>query len=256
MSSKFRFAGIEIDNLTIDEVLDRIKELVEKNKKSYIVAPNAAHIVLLQKDKEFKKAYEKAEMVLADGMSILFASYLLGVPLRAKCSGADLFPKICELLYNMNKKIFILGGVNGSEKIAEEKLKKMYPGIKVKTYSPPIGFENDEYETKRIIEMINDFSTDFLFLCTGAPKSEKWIYKNINRLNIKVAFHVGMALNFFAGVKKRAPRLIQKIGLEWFWRLVQEPKRLWRRYLIGNMVFIWLILKEFINRKIIRFNKL
>jgi N-acetylglucosaminyldiphosphoundecaprenol N-acetyl-beta-D-mannosaminyltransferase len=246
--NKINFAGIKIDNFSMVEVKEKITEIIEKEKKTYIVTPNAAHIVLLQKDKEFYEIYKNAELVLADGISIVWASKILGTTLKERVTGADLFREICEIANRMGKSIFILGGVNESEKIAENKLKKMYPDMKVYSYSPPFGFENDSMESNKILNMINIPEADILFVCVGAPKSEKWFYKHLNVLNIKLICSFGAALDFFAGTKKRAPEWVQNIGLEWFWRLVQDPERLWKRYLVGNIIFISIVLKEIFNK--------
>jgi N-acetylglucosaminyldiphosphoundecaprenol N-acetyl-beta-D-mannosaminyltransferase len=244
MAQKFKFAGIEINNLARGEAIGKIERLINEDNPVYVVTPNAAHIVLLQKDKEFKEAYKKASLVLADGMSIFFVSKVLGVPLKDKCSGSDLFEEVCKICAKNNKSLFLLGGVKGSEKIAEQKLKQLYPSLGVFSYSPPRGFENDKEETKKIIDMVNNSQINVLIVCVGTPKSEKWLLKNIDKMQISLACSFGSSLDYFAGVKKRAPLLWQRFGLEWFWRFVQEPRRLWRRYLIGNAMFIWLVFKE------------
>jgi len=241
---KINFARIKIDNFSMEEVKEKIIETIKKNKKFYIVTPNAAHIVLLQRDKEFYEIYKNAGLTLADGISIVWASRILGTPLKERVTGADLFREVCEIANRMGKSIFILGGVNESEKIAENKLEKMYPNMKVYSYSPPFGFESDSIESNKILNMINMSKADILFVCVGPPKSEKWFYKHLNVLNIKLICPFGAALDFFTGTKKRAPEWVQEIGLEWFWRLIQDPGRLWKRYLVGNVIFIFIVLKE------------
>jgi len=248
MNQKIELFGIEFDNLTIEEVKDFITNFIKNGQKGYIVTPNAYHMVLLKKDEEFKKAYKNAKVVLADGNAIIWTSKLLGLPLKAKCSGSDLFIEICKIAAHFNKNIFLLGGMNNSEKIAEQKLRNLFPNINIVSYSPPFGFENDEKEGKKIIGMINNYNIGILFICVGPPKSEKWIYKNIDKLKVSLVCCFGAALDFFAGTKKRAPVWMQKIGLEWFWRLIQEPKRLWKRYLIGNTIFIFLVIEELLKK--------
>ena len=247
---KFYFAGIFIDNLYLAEAVREVERSVLQGNRGYVVTPNAAHICLLQQDEELKKIYSNASLVLADGMSIIFASRLLGFPLKERCCGTELFTEVCVMLASLDKKIFLLGGQNGSEKIAEQKLKEMYPNLKVSSYSPCFGFENDKTETAKIVDMINKFNSDILFLFVGTPKSEKWIYQNISRLHINVGFSLGQTINYFSGTKKRAPKWIRKAGGEWFFRLCQEPKRLWKRYLIGNSLFLILVIKEFFKIKL------
>ncbi len=247
--SYISFLGVEIDNLTKMEAIKKIRDFLHRKEKGYIVTPNASHMVELQNDKKFLESYKNALLIVPDGFSIVLASKLLGKPLKEKCSGADLFPEICKLASELGMRIFILGGRDGSEKIVEEKIREAFPGIVVSSFSPPFGFEKNEEIEKEIINLINDFKTDILFVCVGTPKSEKWIYKNFNHLNINLAFSLGSAPEFFTGVKRRAPKWMQKVGLEWLWRLIQEPGRLWKRYLIGNTIFIWLIIKELIKNK-------
>lgn len=246
---KFYFAGVSIDNLYLAEALGELERSILQGKRGYVVTPNAAHICLLQQDEELKTIYKNASLVLADGMSIIFASRLLGFPLKERCCGTELFTEACVMLASLDKKIFLLGGQNGSEKIAEQKIKKMHPNLKVSSYSPCFGFENNQTETAKIVDLINKFNSDILFLFVGTPKSEKWIYRNISRLHINMWFSLGQTINYFAGTKKRAPKWIQKSGGEWFFRLCQEPKRLWKRYLIGNSNFLILLIREFFKIK-------
>lgn len=242
------FAGIRIDNLSFQEALREIRNLIRDNHRGYVVTPNAQHINLLQKDEEFKKCYEDARLVLADGMSVIFALRFLGTPVKERCAGSDMFHEIICLSASMGKNIFILGGINDSEKIVYSKLKLMYPSLKVDYYSPPFGFETNEEENLRIINEINTSAAEILFLCVGTPKSEKWIYRNISHLKTHLAFVLGDSLNIFAGIRKRAPKWLQNIGFEWLFRFMQEPRRLWRRYLIGNTKFIIVSFKELFKK--------
>lgn len=244
-SNEFKLLNIKFDNLSSLETLEKIKYIINNGVKSYIVTGNAYHIIVLEKDNEFKEVYKNAALVLADGTSLVLVSKILLRPLKERVAGSDLFEEICKIAWQKSKRIFILGGTNNSEKIAISKLKKKYKNIIVSAHNPPFGFESDNLETKKIINMINDFNSDILFVCVGSPKSEKWIYKNFNSLDIILACPLGAALDFFAGTKKRAPKWIQEIGFEWLYRLMQEPRRLWKRYLIGNLIFSGIVIKEF-----------
>ncbi|MGQ9617706.1 MAG: WecB/TagA/CpsF family glycosyltransferase [Candidatus Aminicenantia bacterium] len=245
--SNFVIEGIEINNLTMKEALERMRESLEKKEKGFIVTPNASHIVELRRDKDFFEAYRNATLILPDGFSLILASRFLKEPIKERCTGADLFPEVCKMASVLGKRVFIMGGKDGGERIIEEKVRKSFPGIEIQVYSPPFRFEKNELITNEIIERINNFKTDILFVCVGTPKSEKWIFKNFGRMNVNLAFSVGSAPEFFAGIKRRAPKWMQNMGLEWFWRLIQEPKRLWKRYLIGNTIFLWLVFREFLK---------
>lgn len=248
-AADFIFRGIRINNLTRQEALQKISQILLERKPSLIVTPNAYHFVLLEKDELFHQAYNRASLVLADGMSLIFISRLLRCPLKERIAGADLFPQICALAAEQQKRLFLLGGEGGSEKIALEKMKKIWPQLEVAAYAPPPGFERDPEMSDRIIGLIKNFSPDILFCFVGSPKSEKWLIQNFDRLQVNLAASFGASLNYFAGVKKRAPSWIRQLGLEWAWRLALEPRRLARRYLVGNCEFLYLVLKEFLKQK-------
>jgi N-acetylglucosaminyldiphosphoundecaprenol N-acetyl-beta-D-mannosaminyltransferase len=245
MFKKIDICGVKIDNINIFEVLQTIENHILKKSNSFIVTPNVDHIVKIQEDSMFKNVYKEASLVLADGMPILWAAKLLGKPLKEKISGSDLFPKLCEVAAEKGYKLFFLGGRPGSALKADEVLRNRYPDIQiVGTYSPPFGFENGKEENDKIIRIIKDAKPDILFVGLGAPKQEKWIYKYRNEYQVPVSIGVGVSFEFVSGMVKRAPLWMQRVGLEWFWRLMMEPKRLWKRYLIDDPVFFWLVLKQ------------
>lgn len=127
-------------------------------------------------------------------------------------------------------------------------MKERYKNLTVAgTYSPPFGFEHDVHEMMKINDMIKQANPDILFVGLGSPKQEKWIYRNYHELAVPVSIGIGATFEFYSGMVKRAPRWMQRCGLEWFWRLMKEPRRLWRRYLIDDTAFIWLIFKQWLN---------
>lgn len=238
--------GIRIDNLTLEEACNQILKFVENREvHKYVVTPNVDHIVKIHKDKEFLHIYKNASLVLADGMPLVWASRILKKPLKEKVSGSDLFPVLCEKATRKKMRLFFLGGQEGVAQKAAEVLKNKYPKIKiVGVYSPPFGFEKDETENRKIINMINHAKPDILFVGLGAPKQEKWIYRHLKELNVPVSLGIGASFDFVAGTKKRAPVWMQKAGLEWFWRFCLEPRRLFKRYFIDDVKFIYLFLRE------------
>ncbi|KMY57238.1 MULTISPECIES: WecB/TagA/CpsF family glycosyltransferase [Bacillales] len=241
---------IRIDNVTLEEACNRILAFVENGEMhKYVVTPNVDHIIKIQKDKEFRHIYKNASLVLADGMPLVWAAKLLKKPLKEKVSGSDLFPVLCEKAARRNMRIFFLGGQEGVAQKAAEVLKRKYPEINiVGIYSPPFGFEKDEVENRKIINMINDTKPDILFVGLGAPKQEKWIYHHLNEINVPVSLGIGASFDFVAGTKKRAPAWMQKAGLEWFWRFCLEPRRLFKRYFIEDAKFIYLFFRELLLR--------
>lgn len=236
---------VGIHNVTLKGAIDLIEQFIVKKKQAFIVTPNVDHIVKLQIDKKFKRIYKSASLVLADGMPLLLAARFLGTPLKEKISGSDLFPKLCEYSANKGYKLFFLGGRQGAVSIAKKALEDKYPQIKiVGVYSPPYGFEKDKKENGKIINMIKSTNPDILFVGLGAPKQEKWIYRHYKNLNVPVSIGIGVTFEFVAGMVKRAPVWMQKTSLEWFWRLMMEPRRLWKRYLVDDIKFFWLVFKQ------------
>jgi len=249
MKSKVNICNINIDNLSMEETLEMIDSVIESRETRYIVTPNVDHIMTLQKDKEFRRIYEEAFLVLPDGMPLVWASKILGCPLKDKISGSDLFPLLCERAQKKNYKLFFLGGKPGVAARSAEILGKRYKGIQIAgVHSPPYGFENDQAENESIISRIKRAKPDILFVGLGAPKQEKWIYRHYKELDIPVNIGIGITFEFIAGTIKRAPLWMQKSGLEWLWRLTSEPGRLWKRYLIDDMRFFGLLLKQKIGQ--------
>lgn len=241
---KIEFMNIQIDNLTMQETLDEIDHLVIKNEKSYIVTPNVDHIVKLEKDKELKKVYENAALVLADGKPLIWISKLYKKPIKEKISGSDLFPLMCEMAANKKYSMFFLGAAEGVANKAAYNLKQKYNNLNVVgTYSPPYGFEKSDKEIEKIIGMINDAKPDILIVGLGCPKQEKFIYKYKEQLNVPVSLGLGASLDFEAGNIKRAPKWMANHGLEWFYRMIQDPKRLIKRYLLDDVKIIKLLFK-------------
>jgi len=242
---KVIIAGVEIDNITMDQTLSFIEELIQKRKVSYIVTPNVDHIIKLQRDLEFRKVYREAACVLPDGMPILWAGKFLGTPLKEKISGSDLVPRLCEIAAQKGYRLFFLGGRPGAADKAKERLSKRLPSLNVAgVYSPPFGFEKNDEENEKIAKMIKENAPDILLVGLGAPKQEKWIYQHYKKLEIPISMGVGVTFEFVAGMVKRAPYWMQTSGLEWFWRLMMEPRRLWKRYLVEDMQFFRLIVAQ------------
>ncbi len=237
--------GVAINNITTYQALGMIDQFVQQRKNSIVVTPNVDHIVKLQNDAEFMRIYRDASLVLADGMPLLWASRILGNPIVEKISGSDIFWNICELASQKQYGLFLLGGRPGAASGAAQTLQGKYPGIRITgTYCPPFGFEYDPAENSKIIAMIRAAKPDILFVGLGAPKQEKWIYNHRKELNVPVSMGIGVTFEFACGMVKRAPLWMQRSGLEWMWRLLMEPGRLWKRYLVEDMKFFILVLRQ------------
>lgn len=233
-----------INNVTMPETIAAIEQMIESDKKSYVVAINVDVVMKIEYDPYLKQVVDNADMVLVDGKPLVWISKLHGKPLKAKISGSDLVPLLCEDAAKKGYKVFIIGGRDGIAEQARQRLEAKLPGIKiVGTYAPPLGFESNSKELDKINQMITSAHPDLLIACFGCPKQEKWIYENIQKYDAKVSVCAGATVDFLAGNVKRAPKWMSEHGLEWFYRFLQEPKRMFRRYFIDDVKVIGLIRK-------------
>lgn len=233
-----------VNNLTMSETIDAVEELIKSEKKSYVVAINVDVVIKIENDPYLKKIVDNADMVLVDGKPLVWISNFYGKPLKAKISGSDLVPLLCEEASKKQYSIFIIGGKEGVAEQAKQNLEKRLPGIRiVGTYAPTYGFEKNDAELNKINTLISEAKPDLLIACFGCPKQEKWIFENISKYDAKVSICAGATVDFLAGNIKRAPRWMSEHGLEWLYRFLQEPKRMFKRYFIDDMKIFRLILK-------------
>ena len=243
LREKVKVLDVQIDNLSRTELLERLT-------KGVVFTPNVDHLMKLQHDATFRQAYEVADYKICDSQIVLYASKFLGSPLQAKISGSELFPIFCEHHKNNEKiKIFLLGGAEGVADRARDRINhRTGREIIVEAHSPTFGFEKDEMECQAIVRLINDSPATVLVVGVGAPKQEIWIYKYKDQLpKIDIFMAVGASIDFEAGNKLRSPNWMSQLGLEWLYRLWCEPTRLWKRYLIDDLPFFWLIVKQKLN---------
>lgn len=228
----------------MDESINAVEKLIHKDEKSYVVAVNVDVIMKIESDSELKELTDKADIVLVDGKPLIWISKIHKRPIKAKISGSDLVPKLCELAAERGYTMYILGGADGIAERAKEKLEKNLPGIKiVGTYAPPFGFEKNEEELIQINGMISEAQPDLLITCFGCPKQEKFIYRNMDKYDAKVSVSAGATVDFLAGNVKRAPKWMSEHGLEWFYRFLQEPKRMFKRYFVDDVKILKLVWK-------------
>ncbi|MCG8432325.1 MAG: WecB/TagA/CpsF family glycosyltransferase, partial [Candidatus Omnitrophica bacterium] len=242
---RINILGVAIDNVNSQEAIGVIRRSILSKRCNIVVTPNVDHIMQLQKDSELRRIYDEALLVLPDGAPILWAARVRGRTFKEKVSGADIFPKICQEAALYDFKVFLLGGRPNAAAKTAEVLKGDIPSLQiVGIYSPPYGFENDSRENQKIIQMIKTAAPDILFVGLGTPKQEKWIYANCKDYYVPISMGVGASFEFYSGIIRRAPLWMQQKGLEWFWRLIQEPRRLWKRYLVDDWKFFILVLKQ------------
>ena len=225
-----------VNSISMEEAIDKICRLVEEKKKSYVVAVNTDVIIRIENDEYLKKIADEAELTLVDGKPLIWISNWLKRPVKEKISGSDLIPKLCQVASEKGYSIFIVGGKDGVADRAKTNLERTFAKIEiVGTYSPPFGFENDEDELKRINQKLCDTGPDIVIACFGCPKQEKWIYKNYMKYDGTVSICAGATVDFLAGSIKRAPKWMSNHGLEWFYRFLQEPKRMFKRYFVDDI---------------------
>lgn len=206
---------------------------------------NVDLIMMAQRDHEFRKILNDGDLVPADGYPVYWAAGLLGKGSGEKVSGSDLLPTLCNLSAAKKYSVFFLGAGLGVAAKAIAELKKEHRELQVGgAYSPPMTFGSAENEHERAVEIVRSASPDILFVGLGAPKQERFLWEHRGELNVPVSIAVGATFDFVAGKVRRAPVWMQRVGLEWMWRLYHEPKRLWRRYLVDDMPFFWLVLMQ------------
>jgi len=256
MNDSIFLFGIRIDRINRKFAVEKISGWLHAEEKlcKYVVTPNVDHIVRLDTSKEFKNTYEHASLVLADGRPLVLASRLLGSPLPETVPGSDLVPLLFAHIaqtWNRPVRVFLLGAGPGVAERAMNRIQQTWSNVKiVGVYSPPFNFERHEKECIEICDRISHTDTELLVIGLGSPKQELWIEKYASFLPIKVALCVGATIDFLAGEKKRAPKWVQSIGLEWLHRMLSEPKRLVRRYAKDAFIFPQLFFREWkLNRK-------
>ncbi len=231
-TERIRILNTEIDNVTMAEAAEAVRQLALAKNAAYVVTPNLDFLLNMDEDPEFDEACREADLILADGISIVLLAKYLKKPLKEKVSGSDLFPKVCAIAAKEGFSVFLLGAAPGVAEKAAENLCRTFPGLTVAgTYSPPFGFENDPEEIGRIIQIVKQAAPDILFIAISQMKGEKFIHKYRKDLNVPVSLSVGAAVDFEAGHKKRAPKWVSDAGLEWLYRTIREPRRIGGRVL-------------------------
>ncbi|MFM7424873.1 MAG: WecB/TagA/CpsF family glycosyltransferase [Elainella sp.] len=238
-----RLLNIEVDNLSMSELLKQLN-------RGVVFTPNVDHLVRLQKDRDFFLAYQSANYRTCDSKILYYVSRLLGTPICEKVSGSDLFPEFYRYhRHNPSVKIFLLGAAEGVAAEAQKRINaSVGREIVVGAHSPSYGFEKDEAECQRLIDIVNQSDAKVLAVGVGSPKQEKFIYKYRDQFEkVELFLAIGATIDFEAGNINRAPKWISELGLEWLYRLLSEPKRLWKRYLIEGPTFFWYVLLQFLN---------
>ena len=233
--------GTAIHPVTRDEAVLRIGDLVRR-PPALVVTPNVDHVILLQGDAEFRRAYEVAALQVCDGAPLVALSRLCGRPLPERVTGADLMGDVCRLAAQRGLRVFVAGGAPDVLERGLQNLRRRFPDLHVTGHSPPMAFEGTIHDTQ-LQKILQAARPDIVMVCLGAPRAEVWAATHMDA-HPAVYLCVGAAIDFAAGAKQRAPVVMQRLSLEWLYRLVQEPGRLWRRYLVRDVAFLPLALRE------------
>jgi len=225
MNNKINILGVNIDNLSFNDTFEKSKLLLETNETDMIFTPNPEIIMLARNDENFKNILNSASICTPDGIGVVYGAKILKTPLVERVAGFDLATTLIEYAPQAGKSIFLFGAAPSVADTAAKKLVEKHSTLKIA--GTRNGYFKDE-ETPEIIEQINQSNADILFVCLGAPKQEKWIFDNRDKLNVKLALGLGGALDVFAGNVKRAPKIFIKLNLEWFYRLLKQPSRIGR----------------------------
>lgn len=241
---KTKILNVNFTNIDQKQLLETVFLNIEKREKTSIVFVNVDVVMNAEKDINLQKILDESELVLADGMPLIWISKLFHTPLAEKISGSDFVPCLCREAARKGKKIFLVGGGPGVADRAADNLKMRYPQIKiVGWYAPPYGFEKEQTEIDRINRKINNAGPDIVIVCLGCPKQEKYVYENRDKFDAPVIVCAGATIDFLAGNIKRCPAWMSSHGLEWFYRFLQEPRRLFKRYFIDDIKILRLIIK-------------
>ncbi|PKG23704.1 WecB/TagA/CpsF family glycosyltransferase [Niallia nealsonii] len=237
-----------ITALTFNQTIDVIEGWIKNKKNDYVCVCNTHSLVTADEDEEFEEVLNNAGICTPDGMPLVWALKKYGYINQDRVDGPNLMLKLCELALLNGYRVYLYGGTNDNLNKLEKDLKNRFKGINiVGKYSPPFR-ELSKQEDDEIIDMINSTNPDLVFVSLGCPKQETWMYKHRNSIN-GIMLGVGAAFEFIIGNIKRPPIIFQKLGLEWLFRLISEPKRLWKRYAYNNPVYVYRFLQTYKKNK-------
>lgn len=236
-------AGCPVDMISLDEVVDELCQRIDQRRRTHVVFINAAKVVRCRQSPDLRAAVERADMLLADGVPIVWASRLRRTPLPGRVNGTDLMERMLATSAEHGYSVYLLGARPEVLQHVIAEIQNRYPRIKI------VGFRHGYFskaDETNIVRDINESRPDLLLIGMSTPQKELWGDRHLHSLDVAVCQGVGGSFDVLAGLTTRAPLWMQHYGLEWFYRLLQEPRRLWRRYLETNCVFVWLVLVDLV----------
>jgi N-acetylglucosaminyldiphosphoundecaprenol N-acetyl-beta-D-mannosaminyltransferase len=246
-TDKINILGFGISRISIQETIEQIGKYIAGGGYHYVLASNVHTVMMSQHDSDYRRISNEADIALPDGKPLVWAAELLEKTRLRRICGRDLMSSLCKESLKTGHSHYFLGGRETVLRILVNRLETKYPGLNIAGYySPPFRPLTNE-EDARVIQMINDSKADIVWVGLGAPKQELWIGEHLGKIESPVMAAVGAAFDYHAGNVSQAPQWMQKSGLEWLFRFCIEPHRLWRRYLLNNPRFIYLLLCQVLH---------
>jgi N-acetylglucosaminyldiphosphoundecaprenol N-acetyl-beta-D-mannosaminyltransferase len=235
---------VGVDNLTEDETLKSIDRLIAAEGSHFMAVVNAGKIAAATRDEDLRRVLASADLVTADGMSVVWAAKLLGHPLKGRVTGIDMLGRLVAHAARRGLSVYFLGAKQESVRGTVSRFTDAYPALRV------AGFRDGYFDQRsdEVAQEVKRSGADLLFVALGSPAQEKWISSNLAITGARFALGVGGSFDHVSGLSSRAPKWMQQAGLEWFYRLLREPRRMWRRYLVGNTLFIGIVLKQLLHK--------
>lgn len=239
--NRYEILNTYVNAISMEETLLKIEQIIKNGVPTQHVVINALKVNLMEKDVQLRQIINRCPLINADGASIVWAAKKLGIPLKERVTGIDLFQNLVAMADKKGYKIYLFGARDEVVKKVKNIFQSKYPNLQIVGYRN--GYFTEEEEPK-IVESIANSGADMLFVAFSSPKKEYWVNKYLEKLNTPFVMGVGGSFDVVAGLVKRAPLWMQKHGLEWFYRFIQEPRRMWKRYILGNIQFVVLTLKK------------
>jgi len=245
MKRSMKLFGVEMHTWSMAETIDEIAARLNAGTFTQHVVVNVAKLVNMQKDLELLASVQECDIVNIDGAGVVFAGRLLGFDIPERVAGIDLFLQLLRLAEKRGEKVYFLGATDSVVTQAVAKIRKRFPGLKIAGWQH--GYFGDR--ERHVVQQISDSEATMLFVALSSPKKENFIHRWKNDLHVNFVMGVGGSFDVVAGKVKRAPKWMQKAGLEWLYRLMQEPGRMWRRYLYTNAMFLWMLVKGMLSER-------
>ena len=238
--------GCHIDNLSMEDTLVKVEEFIQSGQPHQHVVVNVDKLVKASRDESLRRIINDCALINADGMPVVWASRLLGTPLKERVAGVDLFEALMRRAADKGWRVFLLGAREDVVRAVRDTYLRKYPPLLIAGWRN--GYWDGEQEEAEVVEQIRASRADLLFVAISSPKKEIFLGRHQAAMQIPFAMGVGGTFDVAIGRVRRAPRWMQQSGLEWLFRFMQEPRRLFRRYFIDDMAFIWLLIKEAARR--------